>query len=199
MKNSNNRKSHLKWLQQGRAQVCCALRPHPQALLPAFSQGDPARRCQLCPGLLSEVRISARIRLPGHDPWAGSCGRRSKRWGAGKSGVSVCGPGLWGGSRFVVGRGWGKEEGMGKVWEILAGRKAVEKKKIIHFVSYWLLGVIFWNWRIRKRNQHKASRVSQNIRPFLDFFFFLGGWPICSSKKKKWAVFYKWSDCQIKT
>ena len=76
---------------------------HPQSLLPAFPQGDPAWPCQLCPGLLSEVGISARIRLPGRDPRAGSCGGGAR--GAGVSGLLVCRLGLRGGSRFVVERG----------------------------------------------------------------------------------------------
>lgn len=44
---------------------------------------------------------------------------------------------MWWGEGEVKKRGWAKFE------RFLAGRKAVEKK-VIHFVLYWLLGIIFW-------------------------------------------------------
>ena len=189
--------------------------PARQARCAGLSGCNPSHRCLPSPRvtllampalcrLLSEGGISARIELPGREPWAGTCERRSVEQR--RNGVSVGKLRLWGGSGFAVGWGWGEEEGMGKAREVFSRKESSWEKKIPHLGSYWLLGVLFRKQRIRKRTQHKASRVLQNIRPFsLTFFFFFlveGGHltTVLSTapKKEKWAVLYKWSDCQTK-
>ena len=175
--------------------------PARQARCAGLSGCNPSHRCLPSPRvtllampalcrLLSEGGISARIELPGREPWAGTCERRSVEQR--RNGVSVGKLRLWGGSGFAVGWGWGEEEGMGKAREVFSRKESSWEKKIPHLGSYWLLGVLFRKQRIRKRTQHIASRVLQNIRPFsLSFFFFPGGgWashhcPVHSSEKGK--------------
>ena len=161
--------------------------PARQARCAGLSGCNPSHRCLPSPRvtllampalcrLLSEGGISARIELPGREPWAGTCERRSVEQR--RNGVSVGKLRLWGGSGFAVGWGWGEEEGMGKAREVFSRKESSWEKKIPHLGSYWLLGVLFRKQRIRKRTQHKASRVLQNIRPFSLSFFFFSWWRV---------------------
>ena len=96
--------------------------------------------------------------------WKEECGAEEK-WGV--SGRARLG----GGRGFAVGWGWGKEEGIGRAREVFHRKESSWEKKMTHLVSYWLLGVLFRKQRIRKRTQHKASRVLLNIRHFSLWFF----------------------------